>query len=120
MKRTAIVVAGFVTIVFTMATGVYWFGAPVIAQTPTTDVILPGCNIPKSYGRLVSLLPGANGGAAGAAAYAVFEAESGEIRWVAMAAAGLVANEQRPPSGMTAPAFYQRFECALNGEWKRH
>jgi hypothetical protein len=104
------IVAALAAIGFTIA----------LSAQSTTDAILPGCDIPKSYGKLVAVLPGSSGGAAVGTPYAVFEAEDGVIRWIAAVQAGAVMNTQTPPRGQLLPAFIQRYECVLGSEWKRH
>ncbi len=86
-------------------------------QSP--EEILPGCSIPKHFGRLVSVLGGNNGGLAG---QAVFEAEDGTIRWVPM-----MFNNELPiapkASRKPLPANFPiipRFECMTGPVWSRH
>ena len=94
-------------------------GFAVSAQTTMPDEIQAGCGIPKSYGRLVSVMPGASNGATGAGAHAVFEAEDGTVRWVAMAQGGLTPTSASKTSSVR-PAFLPSYECSLSNEWKRH
>lgn len=104
-------------LVAVIAAGAHLGWSSVSAQA--NDELLPNCGIPKSYGRLVSVLPGAGGGAAGAAAQAIFEAEDGTVRWVSMVQGGI---NQTPASRTSAvrPAFLPAYQCALSNEWKRH
>lgn len=115
MMRTASAVA----VALLLVAGYTVYGSRASAQT-TTDPIQAGCGIPKSYGRLVSVLPGSPAnGPNGNITYTVFEAEDGVIRWVAMSPTGPALNTQSPPRGQIIPAFIQRHECLLSGEWKR-
>ncbi len=105
------------TLVVTIAVvaGFVFFGQPVEAQD---DQILPGCNLPKSYGRLVVLMNAPNSGLAG---QAVFEGEDGTVRFVALAFS--VDLPQVPkPSRLMTPIFphLPRYECALGAVWPRH
>lgn len=109
-----IAVTALVVIVVVVA-GIGYFGQPVEAQD---DQILAGCNLPKSYGRLVSLMNAPNSGLAG---QAVFESEDGTVRFVALAFS--VDLPQVPkPSRLMTPIFPQlpRYECALGHVWQRH
>lgn len=97
-----------------------WSTLPVAAQPGTApEEILPGCGIPKDFGRLVTVLGGNNGGLAG---QAVFEAEDGTIRWVPM-----MFNNELPiapkASRRPLPANFPiipRFECMTGPVWNRH
>lgn len=80
--------------------------------------LLPGCDIPKSFGRLVTVMPGNNNGLAG---QAVFEGEDGTIRWVP-----LMFNSQQnimqKPSRRALPANFPIlpiYECAVGHVWQR-
>jgi len=112
MGRTAIAVA----IVMTISAG-YLYSAKTSAQGD--NIIQPGCGIPKSYGKLVSVLPARPGGPGAGTTYAVFEAEDGIIRWVAATPTGTVTNTQRSSRTQIVPAFIESYECSLGAEWKR-
>lgn len=102
-------------VVAVVVASIVFYGQPVEAQD---DQILAGCNLPKSYGRLVSLMNAPNNGLAG---QAVFEAEDGTVRWVALAFSTELAQMPKP-SRLAAPIFPQlpRYECALGHVWQRH
>jgi len=101
----------------TIAAGVHFGWSAVSAQT--NEEIQANCGIPKSFGRLVSVLPGASNGAAGGAAQAVFEAEDGTVRWVSMVQSGVIQTTSSSTSTIR-PAFLPAYQCALGHEWKRH
>jgi hypothetical protein len=99
-------------------TGLAYFGnrTPLAAQG--SHEILPGCSIPKAYGRLVALMNPPNSSLAG---QAVFEAEDGTVRWVALMFSGDL--PQLPKAQKkAAPMFPQlpRYECSLGDVWTRH
>lgn len=84
---------------------------------PDQGQLIPGCDIPKQYGRLVTITSGNNNGLAG---QAVFEAEDGTIRWVPFMFSATQTISQRPtrrPSAIfpTLPIF----ECAVGHVWQR-
>ena len=85
------------------------------------DQILLGCNIPKSFGKLVAMTNPSNNQLAG---QAVFEDGEGTVRWVA-----LMFRAQMPmmpkPQPTTQGAAYTfpqlpTYECALGDVWHRH
>lgn len=111
---------GIAFVLVALAAGVHFGWSSVSAQAPN-DEILPGCGIPRSYGRLVSMMPGASNGAAGSAAKAVFEAEDGTVRLVDLVSAGLTPTQASPSRSSTVrPAFMANYHCTLSSEWKRH
>lgn len=80
--------------------------------------LIPGCQIPKYFGRLVIMTPGNNNGLAG---QAVFEAEDGTIRWVPFMFHSTQAIMQKPaqralPANFPALPMY---ECAVGHVWQR-
>ena len=111
------------------------FIPPALAQTPTT--LLPGqgiprCDVPKNFGRLVTILPGNNTGLTGQttnrdggmnalAAQAVFEATDGTIRWVAIVAPANTTATQQPALRVMPRNFpvLPIYECAVGHVWQR-
>ena len=95
--------------------------ATVRAQEPQPaeqGTLLPGCDVPKSYGHLVTVMPGNNAGLAG---QAVFEAEDGTIRWVPMmynSQQAIVQKPARRPMPANFPIL-PLYECAVGHVWKR-
>lgn len=93
----------------------------VVAQQPPSStehgLSIAGCQIPKSYGRLVTITAGNNNGLAG---QAVFEAEDGTIRWVPFMFSSTEVIQQKPsrrPS--TIFPILPIYECAVGHVWQR-
>lgn len=91
------------------------------AQQPATQdqgQLIPGCQIPKSYGRLVTIAAGNNTGITG---QAVFEAEDGTIRWIALMFNVNQAIVQKPWRGSQAANFpaLPLYECEVGHVWQR-
>lgn len=104
-----------------MAFGVVFVGGLAVFDRRVEaqdDSILPGCSIPKSYGRLVAIMNAPNTGLAG---QAVFEDPDGRVRWVALMFSGDLprlpkAQQRSEPMFPTLP----RYECSLGHVWQRH
>lgn len=79
---------------------------------------IPGCDIPKQYGRLITVTAGNNNGLAG---QAVFEAEDGTIRWVPFMFNSREVIMQKPASRPMAANFpvLPLYECVLGHVWER-
>lgn len=79
---------------------------------------IPGCDVPKAFGRLVTITSGNNNGLAG---QAVFEAEDGTIRWVPFMFSATEVITQKP-SRRSPPTIFPilpTFECAVGHVWQR-
>ena len=119
--RIGLVVAGLVIA----------FASLVLASRQDADEAIGiGCDIPKSFGRLVALIDAAQflnaQGTPGplVVGQAVFEdIETGTIRWVLiMTRPGpmqVLPPERHPYPGLVPPPF-RGFECSLGPVWKRH
>lgn len=88
------------------------------AAQPDTD-ILPGCSIPKSYGRLITIVAGNNTGIAG---QAVFEDPEGTVRWVPFMFHSSITRMPKPAKEAMPAVFpvMPLYECTLGNVWKRH
>ena len=134
IKRTQSMLRVSVSTILLLITGVI-IGKHVSARTiDQTSPSLPGqgipqCAIPKSFGRLVTFIPGDNTGIRGQvtarsangnlmAGQAIFEAQDGTIRWIVIAAP---VNTDKPvlrvmPRGFPLLPIY---ECAIGHVWQR-
>ena len=81
------------------------------AQGPG-DVIRQGCNIPKSFGKLVTIMDPPNNMLAGKA---VFEDNDGTVRWVAMAFSAQMPRSQKNQPTIQGGAFPQLLGSSLVG-----
>lgn len=87
-------------------------------QSQEQGQLIPGCAVPKYFGRLVTVLGGNNSGLAG---QAVFEAEDGTIRWVPMMF-NTQTNIMQRPTNKALPANFPIlpiYECAVGHVWQR-
>ncbi len=109
--------------------------APAAAVEQATPVLagqgIPGCAIPKAFGKMVSFIPGSDTGIRGQvtaksangnvlAGQAIFEAADGTIRWVAVVAPAGAPNEK--PALRLMPRNFPVmpiYECALGQVWER-
>lgn len=106
--------------------------ATAIEQTsPLPGQGIPRCAIPKEFGRLVTFIPGNDTGIRGQvtargangnelAGQAIFEAQDGTIRWVAVAAPAGATGEK--PALRLMPRHFPVlpiYECALGHVWQR-
>lgn len=115
--KTRIGIVSLLVAVIAAAAHLGW--SSVSAQS--NDEIRPGCGIPQSYGRLVSVVPGVGNGGAGAAAQAVFQSEDGTVRWVSLVNGGYEPTSATTSRSSTIrPAFIAVHHCTLSNEWKRH
>lgn len=102
-------------------------------QTPSLLIGqgIPRCDIPKEFGRLVSFIPGSETGLSGhvtaqsangnvLAGQAIFEAQDGTIRWVAIVAPA-TAGTAKPVLRVMPRNFpvLPIYECALGHVWQR-
>lgn len=97
--------------------GQSWMAPPAAAQADSE--ILPGCSIPRSYGRLVTMMAGSQSGLAG---NAVFEAEDGTIRWVPFMFHSTQVIMPKP-ARRAVPANFPMlplYECTTGHVWQRH
>jgi len=125
MWARAILIAGLIVILHSSA-----------RATEQTSSLLPGqgiprCAIPKEFGRLVTYIPGDDTGIRGQvtarsangnelAGQAIFEAQDGTIRWVAVVAPAGSGGEK--PALRLMPRNFPVmpiYECALAGVWER-
>lgn len=90
---------------------------PLAAQVESD--VLPGCNIPKAYGRLVTIVAGNSSGIAG---QAVFEDADGTVRWVPFMFHSSITRMPKPAKEAMPAVFpvMPMFECTLGNVWKRH
>jgi len=92
---------------------------------------IPRCAIPKAFGKLVTFIPGTDTGIRGQvtaksangnvlAGQAIFEAQDGTIRWVAVVAPAGTTGEK--PALRLMPRNFPVmpiYECALGHVWQR-
>lgn len=121
------------SILIAAAVGALHTSAKAIEQT---SPLLPGqgiprCAIPKEFGRLVTFIPGNDTGIRGQvtarsangnelAGQAIFEAQDGTIRWVAVVAPAGTTGE-KPALRMMPRNFpvLPIYDCALGHVWQR-
>lgn len=120
MSRVSIVIFGLAAITVVALSSRLLFADQSQAGSPAPreqGQPIPGCNIPKDYGHLVTILPGNNNGLAG---QAVFEAEDGTIRWVALMFNATQVIMQKP-ARRVQPNFpvLPLYECAVGHVWQR-
>jgi hypothetical protein len=98
---------------------------------PLAGQAIKGCSIPREFGRLVTYLPGEDTGIRGQvtaksangnvlAGQAIFEAQDGTIRWVAVVAPAGTSGEK--PALRLMPRNFPVmpiYECALANVWVR-
>lgn len=91
--------------------------SPLMAQADGD--ILPGCSIPKSYGKLITIVAGNNSGIAG---QAVFEDAEGTVRWVPFMFHSSITRMPKPAKEAMPAVFpvMPLYECTLGNVWKRH
>ena len=86
-----------------------------------SDVILTGCKIPKSFGKLVTITNPPNSQLAG---QAVFEDGDGTVRWVALMFRAQMPTMPKPQSTTQGAAYtfpqLPTYECELGHVWYRH
>jgi len=110
-------------------------GTVVITAAQTAPLLpgqaIKGCAIPKEFGKLVTYIPGEDAGIRGQvtsksangnvlAGQAIFEAQDGTIRWVAVVAPAGTAGEK--PALRVMPRNFPVmpvYECALANVWER-
>jgi len=93
---------------------------------------IPRCAIPKEFGRLVTFISGSDTGIAGQvtaksangnvlAGQAIFEAQDGTIRWVAVVAPVSTAAGDKPALRVLPRNFpvLPIYECAIGHVWQR-
>jgi hypothetical protein len=93
---------------------------------------IPGCAIPKEFGRLVTYIPGNDTGLTGRvtsksangnelAGQAIFEAQDGTIRWVAVVAPANTGGTDKPALRVMPRNFpvLPVYECAVGHVWRR-
>ncbi len=93
---------------------------------------IPRCAIPKEFGRLVTFLPGSETGIAGQvtaksaygnvlAGQAIFEAQDGTIRWLALVAPVNTVGADKPALRVMPRNFpvLPIYECAIGHVWQR-
>lgn len=116
-KTKTVVVIGAL-ILFTAAAYAARAYAAAQPQPPEQGQLVPGCEIPKIYGRLVTMTPGNNSGLAG---QAVFEAEDGTIRWVPFMFHSTQVIMQKPAQRAMPANFptLPMYECAVGHVWHR-
>jgi hypothetical protein len=87
-------------------------------QPPEQGQLIPGCDVPRQFGRLVTIMPGNNNGLAG---QAVFEGEDGTIRWVALMFNSTQTIMQKPALRALPANFptLPMYECAVGHVWQR-
>jgi hypothetical protein len=109
---TRFVVVGFISAIAIAATH------QRTTQAQSNDDILPGCSIPRSYGRLVNVIPGHPG----FAGQAVFQAEDGIVRFVPFVFHSFEATSLRPTRPTARAIFPQLplYECTAGAVWQRH
>lgn len=125
MARQAVVVSA-VSLLLYAPTGAGEQAAPLLpGQT------IKGCVIPKDFGKLVTYLPGEDTGIRGQvtstsangnalAGQAIFEAQDGTIRWVAVVVPAGLKGEK--PALRVMPRNFPVmpiYECALANVWER-
>lgn len=119
-----------------LITGVMVTVYPSAKAIEQTSPLLPGqgiprCAVPKEFGRLVTFIPGHDTGIRGEvtarsangnvlAGQAIFEAQDGTIRWVAVVAP-VGGTGEKPALRMMPRNFpvMPIYECALGGVWER-
>jgi hypothetical protein len=110
-------------------------GSSAAAQQPAPVLVgqgIPRCDIPKEFGRLVTFVPGSDTGLVGQvtaqsangnvlAGQAIFEAQNGVIRWVAIVAPANAAGTGKPVIRVMPRNFpvLPIYECALGHVWQR-
>jgi len=86
------------------------------AEAQASSDVLPGCSIPRSFGRLVSI---AGGGGTGEA---VFEGEDGTIRFVPFMPNSMEVIAPKPfrsaPKAIFPPLPV--YECTTGNVWRRY
>ena len=110
-------------------------GTVVITAAQTAPLLpgqaIKGCAIPKEFGKLVTYIPGEDAGIRGQvtsksangnvlAGQAIFEAQDGTIRWVAVVAPAGTVGEK--PALRVMPRNFPVmpvYECALANVWER-
>ena len=93
---------------------------------------IPRCDIPKEFGRLVTVIPGSDTGLTGQvtarsangnvlAGQAIFEAQDGTIRWVAIVAPANTSGTEKPVLRLMPRNFpvLPLYECAIAHVWQR-
>jgi hypothetical protein len=130
MIRVALALS--VVLVVGVTVGIH-VSARTIEQTPPSlpGQGLPRCAIPKEFGRLVTYIPGSDTGIQGVvtakspngnvlAGQAIFEAQDGTIRWVAVVAPAGATGEK--PALRVMPRNFPVlpiYECAIGHVWQR-
>jgi hypothetical protein len=93
---------------------------------------IPRCAIPKEFGRMVEFLPGNDTGLRGQvtsrsatgdvlAGQAIFEAQDGTIRWIAVVAPASATGGEKPALRVMPRSFpvLPIYECAIGHVWQR-
>lgn len=125
MWTRAILIAGVIVTLHSSAMAIEQTGPLLPGQG------IPRCAIPKEFGRLVTFIPGSDTGIRGQvtarsangnelAGQAIFEAQDGTIRWVAVVAPAGATGEK--PALRLMPRNFPVlpiYDCALGHVWQR-